>query len=195
MHTIKNRIYPTVILPFIAIIYLLSTNNLYGYSYCECSKKTITPEQKFKGAFAVFTGKVKKIRRLIKSDEKLVHFSVIDSWKGVRKENFTVRTGVNDIISFFRKKITCDASFEVGKKYMVFSYLKNNRSKLSYTSNCGNIIPFEEKEKFADHIAILGKPKWHFPIVNIKPINVNEFENMDPVFQESLKGFSKNRNK
>jgi len=189
MHTIKIRAYFSIIILTILVVYILSISTSFSYSYCKCSREEIPAEQKFRSAYAVFTGEVTKIRRMIKSDDKLIHFSVIDSWKGAKREKFIIKTGVNDILSIMRKRITCDVPFEVGEKYLVFSYMKNSRSKFSYTSNCGNVIPFKNVEKAEKYIEDFGKPKWHFPIINAKNINVNEKENMDPMFQKSLEGF------
>lgn len=189
MCTTKNIIAYIIIIFIINIISISSFySDSHAFNYCKCSKKQVTLEEKFKNAFAVFTGEVTKIRKYFSPDYTMIRFKVKKSWKGVKTNRFAVKTGGRDLFALIREGITCGATFKKGKSYMVLSY-RNHSTGLSYTSNCGNVIPLENRERIEDYITTFGKPKLYFPEKMEKQINVNDPKNMDSIFQKSLEDF------
>ncbi len=87
---------------------------------CSCAGP-LTPEQNFKTAYAVFSGKAleQTIVDIVdpRGSYKMyeVVFQVDQTWKGVSSEKFTMLTGLDEG--------SCRYSFDVGREYLVYAHL------------------------------------------------------------------------
>ncbi len=68
----------------------------------------------YKGAVAVFSGKVVSVEKSADENYWIVKFAVQDSWKGIGGTEITVRTATSSAM--------CGYQFEDGKEYLVYAH-------------------------------------------------------------------------
>jgi len=82
---------------------------------CSCAKP-VSVEEEYNRSVAVFAGEVTRIevkQKSLKGTKLLVHFNVLQTWKGIEHSSVTVATGIGDG--------DCGYPFVKGKEYIVYA--------------------------------------------------------------------------
>lgn len=127
---------------FICIIVSISVLRPNVVFACSCSNPSI--EQKFEGASVIFTG-----TSVSKDKEGGNIFSVDKVWKGNLADGY-IYSGFNGM---------CGTEFEVGKKYLVYTF--NSKGKET-TSLCSGNKLITDARKDIQALDRLTEPEWKY---------------------------------
>ncbi len=107
----------------LVVTFLLTTSDAALGCVCVELSERPSPEQAramlakdFSKAFAVFSGEV------IELDTYKVKFKVYKLWKGDFEGEITMLTGTKKIDETYFRSSSCDYSFKLGEKYLVYAY-------------------------------------------------------------------------
>jgi hypothetical protein len=101
-----------------------------------------SPKEELKRSAAVFSGKVKRIRK--EGYSNVVQFEVLKSWKGVRARRMIVYT--------LSESSLCGYDFKTGHSYLVYS--SSGKEAVLYTDICTRT---SELETAAEDLKELGQ--------------------------------------
>jgi len=113
---------------------------------CSCLKPPKT-EKAYEVAQKVFTGKVLKVSEDLKKN-KIVSIQILESYKGVKTPTIEVKTANNSA--------SCGFHFEVGKKYLVYTYGEQNETNICSRTNALNLA--EEDLKILNSLSQTKQP-------------------------------------
>lgn len=125
---------------------------------CNCKEKDF--DEMRERAFAIFTGTVIEKTLFTNPYHWKIRFKVENSWKVIDNPQVSVFTNADyEIYPYTISGQGCSYEFEMGKKYLVYSYRKRNKRGPSWVNRCGGTKLIEQA--VAD-IKELGKPLYSY---------------------------------